>query len=373
MKISNEQTKRLTLILAFMACLLAITILPNRADALPTQAITLLYFRGTGMNNAILIEWGTATEFETAGFILQRANSQSGPYNNLDEIGFIPGEGDGIIGADYTVTDTMNINNGQTYWYILVEIESNGTQNPTDPIAVTGGVATATPTATATATTPSGNGQNTPTHTPTPSRTPTATATNPAASSPVPTGTQSPAGSGSTSSSATTQPPATSVSSSATGGSNSPTNGGSNGSTGSSGNSTSSTGNVAEASSPTDPYPVGTPSPTFVPNPNETIEPEEVVPSEGYPAGVNPGESYPAGTTESTTPEQEVTPFNPEFGGGEPNPLSTQPPLGSETADTAPGTSSTLFLWVGFTAALLIFVGGVVGSIFLFTRRSNQK
>jgi hypothetical protein len=56
--------------------------------------------------------------------------------------------------------------------------------------------------------------------------------------------------------------------------------------------------------------------------------------------------------------------------------LSTQPPLNQQTADDSdavPGRSNTLFLWIGFVAALLIFTGGVIGSIFLFTRRSNQR
>lgn len=329
-------------------------ILPATVKALPQRAITLLYFRGTGQNNAILLEWATATEFETAGFILQRANSESGPYNNLDQIGFIPGEGDGIIGAEYAVTDTMNIVNGQTYWYILVEIETSGAQNPTDPISVTGGEPTATPTATQTASTaPTTNSQgtSTPTSSPTASPTSSPTATAQSASTATPTSTQSSNGS----SSQATATPTTSTSSS------------------NSSNSSSGNGNVVEASSPTDPYPVsGTPSPTFVPDPNSATEPEPVKATEAYPAGNDLNESYPAAT--ETNGQAIETPFIQPQGGGEPNSLSTQPPLEPPVKeDPAVQSSSTLFLWVGFTAALLIFAGGIIGSIFLFTRRSNQK
>ncbi|MFZ0546506.1 MAG: hypothetical protein WAM60_13760, partial [Candidatus Promineifilaceae bacterium] len=102
-------------ILAFIIGLAAIW--PSKVNALPQEVITLLYFRGTGQDNAIFLEWETATEFETEGFIVKRADSQAGPYTQLDQIGFIPAEGGGIIGAYYHALDDVNVVNGQTYWY----------------------------------------------------------------------------------------------------------------------------------------------------------------------------------------------------------------------------------------------------------------
>ncbi len=356
MSVLNQNNRRWTLVLAFIIGIVAI--LPNSVNALPQQAITLLYFRGTGQNNAIFLEWATATEFETAGFIIQRANSENGPYIDLDQIGFIPGEGDGIIGAEYEVTDTMNVVNGQTYWYILIEIETNGNQNPTDPISVIGGVqtATATPshTPTAQATT---NGQATATPSRTPTPTSTTQATSQSSSTTVPTSTQAASqATTQTDSSAQATPTATTSSSStsSTSGTTSSTSGGSN---------------VAQASSPNDPYPVeGSPSPTFVPDPNQINATEPAAyPAEGE--GIK-NEPYPAGTSPTETPA-----IQPQ-GDGDTRPLSTQPPLNpppEENSESQPESSNTLFLWVGFVAALLIFAGGIIGSIFLFTRRSNQK
>jgi hypothetical protein len=357
MKILIKQ-KRWILFLALVAILA--TAFPNKAGARPQEAIVLLYFQGTGMDNAVLLEWATATEFETSGFVVNRANSEAGPYT--EQIGFIPGEGDGIIGAEYEAIDDVNVVNGQTYWYILVEIENNQNQNESDPISVTAGVPTATPSRTPTtqATTP---GQAT--STPTPSRTPTTSPTTQSGSSTTPTNTPS-----------TSQPTNQNGSPSqatSTSNNNSQANQSNNGT-----GNTGTTG-IAEASAPnSNPYPdpQQTPSPTFVPDPGQTAEPE----SDAYPGPIGDGaveDAYPAGSEFGTEGETAVTPqLQPDATSG-PRSLSTQPPLDQQNPSDAeqvePGSSSTLFLWIGFGAAFLIFIGGVIGSIYLFTRRSNQK
>jgi hypothetical protein len=127
-------------------------------------AVVLLYFRGTGVENGAFLEWETATEFGTAGFMLERAGSAQGPFTPLVEIGLIPAEGDGITGARYTATDTTAVA-GHTYWYILVELETDNSMHRSDAIEVQAGQ---TPTNTPTAT-----------NTPTPTNTPTATNTPP--------------------------------------------------------------------------------------------------------------------------------------------------------------------------------------------------
>jgi hypothetical protein len=194
--------QRLISVSGFFAALMFVSLLPNRippaAGAEPT-AIVLLYFRGSGMNNAVFLEWATATEFETAGFRLERSQNENGPYLPLDNIGFIPAEGLGLEGAEYEAIDDTAVN-GQLYWYKLVEIEWGGTQNRSDPITVMAGIAT--PTATATHT-PAATPSRTPTHTPVPTATtasiswppPTATAsaTPTAVSTAAPTATATPA------------------------------------------------------------------------------------------------------------------------------------------------------------------------------------
>ena len=368
MKFFYNKKWRWTALLTFILAL--VVAWPNPATARPPQAITLLYFIGTGQDNAILLEWETATEFNSAGFTLERANHEAGPYVELEQIGFIPAEGGGVIGAYYQALDDVNVVNGQTYWYILVEIETDNSENRTDPISVTGGVATPTPTPSRTPTptrTPTAASQPTtnsqPSSTPTPSRTPTRTPT------PTPTTAQS---------NTTPVPTNTSASQQPTTQSNPPSQPTATATNNTQSNSNSGGVNVAQASSPGTPYPapIGTPSPTLVPDPGQT----NGTPGDAYPAATQPNEGvqpegYPA-STENANGDTAVTPaIQPESTGGA-RAFSTQPQLDQQTegdSDAEPGGSNTLFLWIGFVAALLIFTGGVIGSIFLFTRRSNQR
>jgi hypothetical protein len=165
--------QRLIFVSGFFAALIFVSMLPNRispaaAGAEPT-AIVLLYFRGSGLNDAVYLEWATATEFETAGFRLERSHNENGSYLALDNIGFIPAEGLGLEGAEYEAIDDTAVN-GQLYWYKLVEIEWGGTQNRSDPISVMAGIATPTATATHTPVATATTGW-TPTNTPLPTAT----------------------------------------------------------------------------------------------------------------------------------------------------------------------------------------------------------
>ncbi|MCI0395409.1 MAG: hypothetical protein L0332_26220 [Chloroflexi bacterium] len=329
------------------------------------QAIVLLYFQGFGLDNAVLLQWATASEFNTAGFRLERAPASGSPYLPLDNIGFIPGEGDGITGAEYEVTDDTAMN-GVTYWYKLIEIENDGDENPVDPIPVTAGPTTPTPTATATRTPTPQPGQ---TGTPTPSATSPAGATStttPSATaatggnSQLPTSTPA-AGQTATNTSqpptpagalpiATTRPPASS-------------------------NPTAASQGVAQIPSAT---PAGDASP---PPP---VTPGVVTPagSPGYPAGdqTEPADlaasPYPGGTNSPDNANVDSTP--------QPIPVqqSTQPAaIGDDSApegqnqqsEEAAGRSSTLILWGGFIAALLVFGAGVLGAILLFSRPVNKE
>lgn len=188
----NGKGWRYLLIILFLAAGIR-TFWPAQANA-PT-AIELLFFRGTGLDNAVWLEWETATEFNTSGFWIERANSEAGPYTRLvDEIGFIWAEGSGITGRYYDVVNEGLVN-GQTYWYRLVEVESNNNENYEEPIAVTAGIPTPTPTAFPTATpTPILMATNPPAATATPSRTPTMAATPLATATPTLRPSQTPTG-----------------------------------------------------------------------------------------------------------------------------------------------------------------------------------
>ncbi len=146
---------------SFVLAFFALLILPLSVYA----AVTLKYFRvGEVSDNSVQVEWETATELDTAQFILSRAESQDGPFAELESI---PAEGDAVTGDYYEYIDN-NVQPGKTYWYKLEEQETNGAKKPAaDVISASPGQGQ--PTA---APTEEGTGTETP-----PVETPAATAT----------------------------------------------------------------------------------------------------------------------------------------------------------------------------------------------------
>lgn len=71
------------------------------------------------------ITWETATEQNTAGFNLYRSTSRDGDFVLVNEGEFIPSEGSAVSGASYSYSD-MAVEPGQTYVYVLEEIETDG-------------------------------------------------------------------------------------------------------------------------------------------------------------------------------------------------------------------------------------------------------
>jgi hypothetical protein len=336
----------------------------TEASSAELSAVTLLYFRGIGQDNAVLLEWATGTEFNTAGFRLTRASDESGQYQALDQIGFIPAEGDGLVGADYEAIDDDNVMNGLVYWYELIEMELDGNENLAGPISVTAGIAT--PTAT-----------NTPAPTPTetePGSGQAITAT--PESSPgelTPTATLIIEGS--------PQATASSASSSPLSGTPNP----------------SATGQAQPSTPASDPNPGNS-------NPSDTTDaadPQVTPDASGYPAPppratdesprdlASIGEAgYPSPITVSPT----MAPASYPLGFGERLPNLTPPadsesprasvvigdqdnwPIGGtdDQSEISRSGGSTLMLWIGFIAALLVFSAGVIGSIVYFNRQRMQ-
>jgi hypothetical protein len=135
-------------------------------------SVTLNYFRATWQPDleTVVIEWQTATELNTVGFIVQRSTSPSSGFADITEV--IPAVGDQLSGWTYdpVADDPTTIVLGTTYWYRLIVINSSPPNDTIDPVAVLAGEEnTVTPTNTATATATS-----TPTATPTRTRTPAA-------------------------------------------------------------------------------------------------------------------------------------------------------------------------------------------------------
>jgi hypothetical protein len=67
------------------------------------------------------VKWETATELNTAGFHVHRSNQPAGEFEQVTTE-LIPSRGDSLRGAAYTFVDRA-VQGGQTYYYLLEEIE----------------------------------------------------------------------------------------------------------------------------------------------------------------------------------------------------------------------------------------------------------
>ena len=75
--------------------------------------------------NQIIVEWETATEIDTIGFNVTRAESRDGPWIKLND-SLIPSKSPGgIIGASYEFVDDTAVP-GITYYYCLDDIDTQG-------------------------------------------------------------------------------------------------------------------------------------------------------------------------------------------------------------------------------------------------------
>jgi hypothetical protein len=80
------------------------------------------------------VAWQTASEVNTVGFLLYRANTPAGPGEKITP-NLIPVQGDALTGGDYHYSDD-SVRAGQTYYYWLEEIETSGSATRHGPITV---------------------------------------------------------------------------------------------------------------------------------------------------------------------------------------------------------------------------------------------
>ncbi|MCA9978108.1 MAG: hypothetical protein KC413_20245, partial [Anaerolineales bacterium] len=97
-------------------------------------AVGLLYFTAAVQADGVRLGWGTATELNTAGFIIQR-RSGSSSFETLNGIGIVSGTGGVATGATYSVVDITAVT-GQTYDYKLVEIETDSSQHDLETVTI---------------------------------------------------------------------------------------------------------------------------------------------------------------------------------------------------------------------------------------------
>jgi hypothetical protein len=338
----------------------------QQSDAGGVTAVTLASYNVTPLNNAVRIAWSTGSELGTSGFRIKRG-APGGPFEYLnalgdDSSGIIYSTGDVAFGASYERTDDTVLN-GQTWTYILIEVETNGYEvEPNDARrTVTVGV---TPT-----NTPVGAQGNTPgSSSPTPPTTTTATATRgtAAATSPaqgtaaptiqlsptrMPFATITPNAANPTTASSLTAVPT-----------RAPT-------------TASNTTNVIGDS-------IARPT-TAIANPTVeiTARPDNVALAQGQAdaavAALPPAQDgYPAGATPTVDdagvlPTVAPTAVAPGFAVIGSDQGYTGAPNNASAAAPTNNVRGTLFLWIGFIVALLIFITGVVGTLILYTRKTN--
>jgi hypothetical protein len=107
---------RLVLGLAFALALGAC----GPADLLPAGKVT--------------VQWETASEVNTAGFNLYRADSQAGPYVKVNTA-LIPASGNQLTGSSYKYEDAA-VQPGRVYYYELEDVETTGRTTRQAPIQV---------------------------------------------------------------------------------------------------------------------------------------------------------------------------------------------------------------------------------------------
>jgi hypothetical protein len=102
-------------------------------SGIPTP-VELDYFRAQAEGQAIRLEWATAMEVDSVGFYVYRASDDDPAH--AQAIAFTPATGDGSL---YQYLD-RDVTPGQTYWYWLAEVSTDGAETLYGPVQASVGV-----------------------------------------------------------------------------------------------------------------------------------------------------------------------------------------------------------------------------------------
>jgi len=94
--------------------------------------VTLASFAARANRGTVTIDWITATEINTTGFLLYRSTTADGPQVQLTE-NLIAAQGSGVTGASYRVTDTPGYG---IFYYWLRDVDYSGQSSLHGPIIV---------------------------------------------------------------------------------------------------------------------------------------------------------------------------------------------------------------------------------------------
>ncbi|MFB3905229.1 MAG: hypothetical protein ACE15E_17400 [Acidobacteriota bacterium] len=96
--------------------------------------VRMAQMSATAGSRDVTLDWETASEIGTAGFLIRRAEQDGGPYQVVSDL--IPAQGSPTQGAAYQWTDT-NVVHGAQYYYLIEEVEDSGNTNTFGPINAT--------------------------------------------------------------------------------------------------------------------------------------------------------------------------------------------------------------------------------------------
>ncbi|MCB0284222.1 MAG: T9SS type A sorting domain-containing protein [Calditrichaeota bacterium] len=113
---------------------------PNSDGAGSDQAlpVELQSFTAKNFNNAVLLEWSTASELDNQGFEIERSLNKDNGYKVIDSYKY----NDALLGAGTTSHSNKyhyvdsEVSVDKTYWYKLVDVDINGTKTIHGPVSV---------------------------------------------------------------------------------------------------------------------------------------------------------------------------------------------------------------------------------------------
>ncbi|HPN38824.1 MAG TPA: T9SS type A sorting domain-containing protein [Melioribacteraceae bacterium] len=105
-------------------------------DDPPHLPVELIYFKADVYYNIVLLSWGTATELNNYGFVIERSTTED--FVNFENLGFVEGHGTSYNTWHYSFEDTT-ISVAGTYFYRLnqIDIDGNNKYSPTVSVVIT--------------------------------------------------------------------------------------------------------------------------------------------------------------------------------------------------------------------------------------------
>lgn len=104
----------------------------NIAFCVPNTPVTISSFTARASRGSVNINWVTATEVGTAGFLLYRSSSSDSSQTQVTA-NLIAARGNEVTGANYSVTDTPGYG---TFYYWLKDVDYSGQSGLYGPIVV---------------------------------------------------------------------------------------------------------------------------------------------------------------------------------------------------------------------------------------------